>query len=141
MAYCSIADLIDDQGERVLVQLTDDNNPPVAINQAKCLAVIDDASEIIDGRLRGRYSNLPIPEPVPAMIRSMCVDIAIYKLYSRRNQGNVENVRARYRDALDNLDKIKLGEQSPAIASASVEYKSSKRRNQRIYTDELWEHF
>lgn len=137
MGYCSVDDLIDTVSERVLIQLTDDSTPPKEININRCLAAIEESSEIIDGRLRSRYSSLPLVAPVPALIRSICIDIATYKLYSRRNQGNIENVRARYRDALENLDKIRLNEQTPSVGGAVASYRVNRRRSDRIFTDEF----
>lgn len=137
MGYCSVSDLVDNVSERVLIQLTDDRTPPVAVDETRCLALIAEASEIIDGRLRSRYASLPLQAPVPAMIRSICVDIVVYKLYSRRNQGDIENVRSRYKDALDNLDKIRLNEQTPSAPGARASYRVSRKRSDRVFTDEF----
>lgn len=136
--YCSIADLIDNMSERVLIQLTDDSVPPAAVNQERCLAVIEEASENIDARLRARYSSLPLQEPISAMIRGICADIVAYKLYSRRNKGDIENVYQRYKAALEMLDKIRLNESSLGVSedTAAGAYRVSRRKSERIFTDE-----
>lgn len=137
MGYCSISDLKDNVSERVLIQLTDDSTPPTAVNESRCTALIDEASEIIDGRLRSRYTDLPLQGTIPAMIRGICVDIVVYKLYSRRNQGDIENVRARYKDALENLDKIRLNEQTPSATGAKASYRVNRKSSDRVFTDEF----
>ncbi len=137
--YCTVRDLIDNMSERVLIQLTDDATPPTAINESRCLAVIEEASEIIDARLKARYSDLPLQEPISAMIRGICADIVAYKLYSRRNKGDIENVYQRYKAALEMLDKIRLNEQTPNVSngSASSAYRVSRRKSERIFTDDV----
>lgn len=137
--YCTIKDLIDNISERVLIQLTDDNNPPQAINEDRCLAIIEEASEIIDARLCARFANLPLQEPISAMIRGICADIVAYKLYSRRNKGDIENVFQRYKAALEMLDKVRLNEQTPKISGsdAGSAYRVSRRKSERIFTDDV----
>ena len=141
--YCTVRDLIDNMSERTLIQLTDDATPPAAVNESRCLAVIEEASEIIDARLRARYSDLPLREPISAMIRGLCADIAAYKLYSRRNKGDIENVYQRYKAALEMLDKIRLNEQTPNVSggSGTSAYRVSRRRSERIFTDEVLRRF
>ena len=140
--YCTVSDLVDNMSERVLIQLTDDATPPVAVNEERCLKTIEEASEIIDARLRARYKNLPLQEP-SAMIRGICADIVAYKLYSRRNKGDIENVYQRYKAALEMLDKISLAEQTPDIAGGITggAYRVSRRKAERVFTDELLRRF
>ena len=137
--YCTINDLIDNMSERVLIQLTDDSTPPAAVNADRCLKTIEEATDAINARLRARYSRLPLQEPIPPMIRGICADIVAYKLYSRRNKGDIENVYQRYKAALEMLDKISLGEQSPEVAGglAGGSYRVSRRKSDRIFTDEV----
>lgn len=137
MGYCTVTELTDNVSERVLIQLTDDSVPPRTVNTARCEAAIAEASEIIDSRLRSRYTALPLQAPIPAMIRSVCIDIAVYKLYCRRNQGDITTVRARYKDALEILDKIRLDEQTPGAAGKAASYRVSRKRSDRVFTDDV----
>lgn len=135
--YCTVADLIDAVGEQVLIQLSDDSLPPVEINQVRCEQAISFGSELIDARLRGRYSSLPIPEPIPNLIREICVDIAIYRLYLRRGQDEIESIRNRYKDALENLKTIQLNQATPDIPNKSQEYLTNKTAADRIFNSSL----
>ncbi len=142
MLFCTIADLANNLTERVLIQLTDDNTPPVAINQERCQAAIAEASEVIMGRLGGRYSDLSSLKPTP-LLKRICLDIVAYYLYSRRNKGDIENIRKRYEEAIKELDYIKLGQFHPPQQEAAqpVEYLSNKRKSSRMFSDDVWERY
>jgi phage gp36-like protein len=85
------------------------------VNQA-----IADAAGRIDGYLQGRYS-IPL-QPVPQLIRSLCVDIAVYNLFARRGfdeESADKAVVTRYRDAIRLLEqiaagKVRIGANQPA---------------------------
>ena len=141
MVLCTISDIVDRIGERVAIQLTDDSTPPTAINNARCGQAISMASEVVLSRLAGRYSDVERLTPTP-LLTMITVDIAVYMLYSRRNQGIVENVRQRYTDAIEHLEKIKLNESTPPQLNVRAqEYLSSKRGSDRVFTPQLWEHY
>ncbi len=142
--YCTVADLADSLSERVLIQLTDDSTPPVSVDHGRCLAAIEEASEVIDARLRARYSALPLAEPIPALIRGICVDIAAYRLYSRRNRGDITTIYQRYKAALEMLDKMRLSEASlgpeatgDSTTASRGAYRVSRRLTDRIFTDDV----
>lgn len=80
--YCTLDDIKAVMPANDLVELTDDAIPPAWINQNVVDRAIADAGELIDGYLRGRYT-LPLT-PVPGLINTLAVDVAIYRLYSRR---------------------------------------------------------
>lgn len=142
MLFCTLQDLTDDLTERALIQLTDDNAPPLAINEARCQAIIAQASEVIEGRLAGRYGDVSKLEPTP-LLKRIALDICAYYLYSRRNKGDIENIRRRYEAAVKELDYIKLSQITPPhqAAAKSTEYKTNKTRGSRIFSDEVWERF
>lgn len=103
--YCAKADILDLLEERLLIQLTDDENAG-AVNDARVDKAIADACGEIDGYLGARY---PLPLPVtPAIIRKCAVDIAIYNLFSR-TLGAPEERRDRYKDAIAFLAKVATG--------------------------------
>ncbi len=105
MAYCDKADLLEQLDERELVQLTDDDGLGV-VDPGVIESAITDAGGEIDGYLGGRY---PVPlDPVPAIIRKLAVDIAIYNLHARR-LGPPEHREARYRNAIRFLEKVASG--------------------------------
>ena len=142
MLFCTLQDLIDDLTERALIQLTDDNAPATTINQSRCQAIIAQASEVIEGRLAGRYGDISKLEATP-LLRRIALDICAYYLYSRRNKGDIENVRKRYEAALKELDYIKLNQVTPPRQSAAqpAEYKTNKRRSSRTFSPNVWERF
>lgn len=108
MAYCTLDDIKKTVPNNDLLQLTDDTVPPAAINQANVDRAIADASELIDGYLRGRY-NLPL-NPVPGLVNTLSADIAIYRLYARRVKLTPpEGVSERYKDAVKLLEQIQRG--------------------------------
>ena len=142
MLFCTLQDLIDDLTERALIQLTDDNAPDTTINQSRCQAIIAQASEVIEGRLAGRYGDISKLEAT-LLLRRIALDICAYYLYSRRNKGDIENVRKRYEAALKELDYIKLNQVTPPRQSAAqpAEYKTNKRRSSRTFSPNVWERF
>lgn len=106
--YCSLDDLKKITPENDLIQLSDDNVPPVSINEVNIDKAISDAGEMIDGYLRGLYS-LPL-SPVPGLINTFCGHLAIYLLYSRRQRLDMpEGVKERYKNAVSTLGKIQEG--------------------------------
>jgi len=141
MDLCTVNDLIDRIGERAVIQLTDDSTPPTAVNVSRCEQVISESSEVVKSRLAGRYKNVEALETTP-LLKMLTLDIAAYLLYSRRNQGVIENVRQRYEDALKHLDCIKLNEATPPnIGKAQQEYVTNKTRSDRVFSKSLWERY
>lgn len=141
MELCTVEDLIDRIGERAAIQLTDDSTPPAAVNVNRCEQVIAMAGEVVKSRLAGRYKNVDALQPTP-LLKMIAVDIAAYMLYSRRNQGKIENIRQRYDDAMKYLDSIKLNEATPPQLSVKAqEYLSSKKSSDRVFTPQVWERY
>lgn len=142
MLFCTLDDLKSDLTERALIQLTDDHVPPTAIDVDRCQAIIAQASEVIEGRLAGRYEDLSKVQPTPLLTR-IALDICVYYLYSRRNKADIENVHRRYEAALRELDHIKLSQVTPPdqTMARSVEYRTNKSRRSRTFSDEIWERF
>lgn len=103
--YCTFDDLVDQLPEYDLIQLTDDENTGV-LDGDKIAAAIANATDIINGYVMGRYGAFP-EGGVPGLIRTICVDVTIYKLYERRMAGNVpESILQRYKNALALLRDI-----------------------------------
>ena len=79
--YCTSQDIETQISTPTLIQLSSDNGQD-AIDQVVVEEAIIYASTLIDGYLRGRY-NLPLNTHFP-LLRVLCIDISIYRLYSRR---------------------------------------------------------
>ncbi|MEM5788999.1 MAG: DUF1320 domain-containing protein [Syntrophobacteraceae bacterium] len=105
MSYSTISDIKNQIEDARLVQLTDDEGLGT-INEARVARAIADADEEIDGYVGARHT-VPL-SPAPAILRKMSVDIAIYNLYSRRDE--VPESRAtRYEGAIKFLEQVALG--------------------------------
>lgn len=114
MSYAVIDDVRKQIRESELISLTDEGDLGV-VNATVVDNAIDAASVEIDGYLGGRYT-LPL-DTVPNILNKLCVDIAIYNLYSL-GDGPPENREQRYNNAIVFLKavsegKISLGANDP----------------------------
>ncbi len=134
MAYCTQSDLEKIVPELDMIQLTDDDTQPEAVNADNVARAISDAGELVDGYLRDRYA-LPL-DPVPGLINTLTADIAVYRLYARRAQLDPPaGVAERYKNALNLLGMIQKGSvalgvgalATPEAAADTVAVKSATR--------------
>jgi phage gp36-like protein len=106
--YCTTSDIRRIMPESDLLELTDDRVPPVSIDEDVVTRAITDAGELIDGYLRSRYT-LPLA-PMPGLLNTLAVDIAVYRLYSRRLALiPPEEAGKRYANAIKILEQIQAG--------------------------------
>lgn len=107
MPYAVKADLEARFGALELVQLTDETNiPPTTADDAEISAAIDEASSLVDGFLRARYT-LPL-SPVPDVVKKWTCDIARFFLHGdRAPKGSA--VREAYDDAVERLQECAAG--------------------------------
>ncbi|MBU1193967.1 MAG: DUF1320 domain-containing protein [Proteobacteria bacterium] len=118
MAYCTLNDIQDMMDEDEIIRFTDDTGAGT-INTDVTDKAISGADALIDSYLASRYS-VPVT-PVPDILLNFAVDIAIYKICSRRSQAP-EEVRTKYEDAIKWLEKVASGKvkiSSAASAPAS----------------------
>ena len=97
--YCSYADIENVLGKDDLIRLTNDVSEDVNTQ----IAI---ASELIDNSLRGRYT-LPLSNTYQSL-NSICVEIVVYNLLSRRNL-ITDNTKYRYEAAKSQLNALKNG--------------------------------
>lgn len=140
MPYCTLDDIKALVSEAELVQLTDDEGMG-EIDVAKVNAAISRADEFIDGFLRGRYT-LPLVEPIPALIKAISADLAVFYLHERRLGLKMpESLEERYKRALVALDKIQNGTITLGTASGDTptpgEYKTNKSAQDKVFKQEL----
>lgn len=114
--YASAQDLQDRYPEQDLVQLTDPAG--AAIDVARLERSLADASAEIDGYLQGRY-QLPLPQ-VPELLKLLACDIAMYRLQVLRPLGDIEDARARYKDAMRYLERVSTGAVQLGLSAADV---------------------
>jgi len=133
MAYCTQSEILDQMDEDVLIQLTDDDDAGV-VDADVVTQKIADADALIDGYCGARYT-VPF-DPVPALVLSFSVTIAIYKFYGRR-KGAPEDCRTRYEDVIGFLKGVaagnnSLGKDDPAAGETS--FKLSSNNPDRIFS-------
>jgi phage gp36-like protein len=105
MAYIGVADLIERYGADYVTASCDrdQNGDP---DTSALERALDEASARIDARLEVRYT-VPV-SPVPAVLASLCGDIAIY-LASTDPLALTDDKRRRYEDAMKELVAIASG--------------------------------
>ena len=74
MGYINLQDLVDELGEEILVQLTDDSDTG-EINEVVVNRAIASAEGTFESYIRTRYS---LPAPATQMVKSRCLNLAIY---------------------------------------------------------------
>ena len=141
MPYCTKDDLLKKRSQDELIQLTDDEGTGFIVDSI-IMKNISEADGEIDSYCKKKY-NLPF-NPVPEIINKLSVDIAIYNLYSRRQDLTNEVVIKRYDDAIKFLKDIARGlveisaESPPAAASGQVgEFTANERIFKRDKMNDL----
>jgi phage gp36-like protein len=129
MAYCTLADILDQVDEAELQLYTDDADEG-AVDTDVVDAAIAAAGALIDAYLAARYT-VPV-DPAPAVLESMAVDIAVFKLAARRNR-ETDSVRRRYEDAVKFLKDAAAGK--AVIAGVTAASGSGSRDHAQIEAD------
>lgn len=134
MPYCTLGDITARLDEELLIQLTDDEGIGI-VNESRVTATIAEADSEIDSYLSGRYT-VPL-DPVPAVIKKLSADIAIWNLYSRREK--VEEAREkRYDAAIKLLRAISDGKATlgvdPEPSGGEQQIKAGRDKTDRAFT-------
>ena len=117
MPYCTQEDISAVIPEIELIQLTDDNVPPIVVDTAKVAAAIAAAGELIDGYISSRY-QLPLGN-CPALLKDVSVDISLYKIWIRRKKRDLPKaVQSCYDEAMKILNGIASGRVQLGTTSA-----------------------
>lgn len=141
MAYSTQDDILEQLPEADLIGLTDDAGIG-EIDDGVVTRAIADADAMIDAYCQDQY-EIPL-SPVPAMVRRISVDLAIYNLLCRRDRG-VSEVRAnRQKEVVRFLEKVAaggilLGATTPAPENTGNSVEVSA--NDRIFTRTTMEGF
>ena len=110
VSYCFSSDIESYVSTPTLIQLTNDEGGDV-INDTVTQEAIIYASTLIDGYLRGRYT-LPLDTQFP-LLKILCIDIAVHRLYSRRMRDDMpEVIENAYKNAISTLRDIQQGDAS-----------------------------
>ncbi len=136
--YCTIKNIETQISTQTLIQLTSDENQE-SIDRIVAEEAILYASTVIDGYLRGRYS-LPLNTRFP-LLRVIAMDLAIYRLYSRRMRNEMpEVISENYKNAVNLLKDIQKGvlslesEPESNINLSSGDYKINKDYTDRVFS-------
>ena len=138
--YCTIEDIKQLLNGKVLADLTDDDGTGM-VDESKVDWAIGLAEDLIDTYIGTRYS-LPL-DSVPESIKGVCVDIAIYNLYSRRVDIVPETRKERYQNALKLLQDIAAGKIKLDTGSTEGEnqIKGNKLVDDRTFSDDLMDRY
>ena len=105
MAYAVLTDIQEQVPADVLLRLTDDEDAG-AVDADRLDAAIAWADGRIDAYVGTRY---PVPlNPVPETVTGLSVDLAVYRLYSRR-AAVTDDVERAYKDAIAFLRDVAAG--------------------------------
>ena len=104
--YIVQADILDDISEAQLIQLTDDEKTG-SINAARVSKAIDDSEGEVNSYIAVKHS-VPLSAPIPAEVKRLSKDIAVYHLFGRRQRAP-EDVKKRYDDAIAKLKDVAKG--------------------------------
>ena len=118
MAYCSQSDIEAEIQPSDLIALTDDLGTGT-VNNTILNQIIQNASDYLDGKISNIYAT-PI-NPVPSVVKDMCIRITCYRLYRRRlAPGEKNNFDDDFKDAMTTLNQINNGEFHLSAAPARI---------------------
>lgn len=139
MSYCTVENIQSYVSYQTLIQLTNDDGGNSVWTEVAKEAILY-ASTLIDGYLRGRYT-LPLDAEFP-LLKILCMDIAVYRLYSRRMRDDMpEVIENAYKNAISTLRDIQKGiislqAENDLLESSSfnaLEYKTNKSVIDRLF--------
>jgi len=129
MAYATIDDLYEAVPEAKIVPLVDDEGDGLQVG-ARIDAALDRATDEIDARLEGIY-DLPL-DPVPDRARALCVDMAIFHLFSRVQEEISPTRKLKYENALAFLEDVRDGK-TALVKADGQEAEPSPSAGLRLY--------
>ncbi len=106
MDYCSVQDVITNFDDKILIQLTDDENTGSIVESVIAESISNVTGEI-NGYIVKKYA-LPLPT-IPGSLKTYSLDMVLYRLYGRR-QGPLDWVSKQYDDAIKYLLSISNGD-------------------------------
>lgn len=132
--YITTEDLIDELGEGLLVELTDDNDTG-EINPTVITKAIDYAVGTFEAYARTRYA---LPVPATALVKSRCLDLAIYRLFRKRaefDDGVFKVKKTAHDETISFLKDLQAGKAALDIPAAE-ETIESPATSDRILTNQ-----
>jgi phage gp36-like protein len=117
VTYISKEDLLVELGERELVQLTNDSDTDEVVD-AVVHAAIAYAEGVFESYVRTRYS---LPVPATQLVKSSCVNLAVYQLYRKRatfKEGKFEVRETAYKETIALLRDLQAGKAALDVPAA-----------------------
>lgn len=117
MVYIALQDLLDELGEDILVQLTNDSGTD-EVNAAVVNRAIATAEGTFESYIRTRYS---LPVPATQMVKTRCLNLAIYELYRKRasfDDGIFKVKKTAYDETISLLRDIQSGKAALDVPAA-----------------------
>jgi len=140
MGYITYTDIYNVLPQTEVALLTDDALGTTPLNTVMDQAITS-ADAVINSFLRGQHT-VPI-SPVPALVKTISLDLTKVNLYRRRRSTNADTIdqgiENTYKAAIDMLKMIAKGEltidDSTAYANTAGMIQSNKDSSSKIYTD------
>lgn len=130
MTYATTSDLYNAVPEAKLRAYVDDEGDGSQVD-SRLNSALNRATDEIDAYLEGIY-ELPL-DPVPERARDLCVDIAIFHIFSRVMEEPSETRLLRYNNAVSFLNKVRDGEVALVLASTGEEVVADSSVKMRLY--------
>jgi len=133
MAYCTVVDVKNFIPQTVVLQLSDDNDSD-SIDEEKVNFAIQQADDLIDSYLRGRYT-VPITGTVPSMIRDLSVRATVYFLFKRSLYSTMPDaIENDFKYIIRTLEGMQKG-QINAFTSEPGFFDTNKVTGDRVFTN------
>jgi phage gp36-like protein len=118
----------------VVQQLTDDADTD-SIDDEKLNFALRQATDVIDGYLRGRYP-VPLTGAIPTLISDLCTKLAVYFLIQRSLIITMPDpVKDQYDNSISILKQMQQGKINAFEAAAEpIFFKTNKKATDKIFT-------
>jgi len=131
--YATVTDMIARFGETQIIRLSrPEDRTAVTVDEAKVNTALADATALIDGYIRGRYS-VPIAAPPEDIARAACI-LARYDLAQGEHTDPSEEMAKGRKDVitwLENIARELINLDVPVAASAGAAVGSGPRMSDR----------
>lgn len=130
MTYCTLPDLIERFGERMIISLTDRGDRAAGVIGTIVVdRALADTDAVLNGYLATRYDVTQLV-PVPALLRDLALSVAIWKLHiatpDKKIEDDYNEALRTLRDISKGLSVLEVGGR-PAETSAPISVRFTER--------------
>lgn len=142
MPYSTLEDLKKYMPEKQLIELSDDAQTG-DIDEEIINDAINQADNLIDAYMRGRYPADMSDADVPEFIADLSTKLAAYNLFRRALALTVPDpVMADYKTSVQMLKDIQAGKVTPfAAVKEPVTLRTNKTSSSKIYKSSTWDKY